>query len=413
MKLSALIRLMRICSVLLCVVIISISAWTVSPVTAATVTSVDVGWDHACALHSGQVWCWGKNNYGQLGDRTVVNNTGAVRAKKNNNNALENVTSLVTGGFHTCALTAGQVWCWGYNNLGQLGDRTNGNRNGAVRAAKNNGNVLDTVTAIAAGSNHTCALTAGQVWCWGNNLSGQLGDRSNVSRTGAVRAVKNNGNALTNVTAITAGSFHTCALTNGEVWCWGANTQGQLGNGTIISTTGAVRVRVSADAFLTGVTHVAAGGSTSCASVAISVRCWGNNQYGQVGDRTIVNKLHATQVRKLDGTNLNGVTNINVGAYHACAVVNRSVFCWGENSLGAIGNRTQVNAFGAVLSKKNNNNPLDNATMVAAGAYTTCAVNAGQAWCWGNNSDGQLGDRSKVMRTGAVRTQYYNGVAFP
>lgn len=406
------VRLSRISVTLIMLVMMTVSP-SLSPLVAATVTSVDVGWDHACALHSGQVWCWGRNAYGQLGNRTTTDNNGAVRAKKNNNNELANATTMATGGFHTCAVTNGQVWCWGYNRWGQLGDRSVVNRNGAVRAAKNNGNELTGVTAITAGSNHTCAITSGQVWCWGANGYGQLGNRSTTDRQAAVRAVKNDGSALTNVTAIAAGSYHTCALTNGRVWCWGSNASGQLGNNTLVGALGATQVKVAGGAALTGATQVGAGGSTSCAVVSGGARCWGNNQYGQVGDRTTANKIVATPVLQVNGNAFANVTRVDVGTFHTCAVSQRKSYCWGENGYGSLGNRLQMNFSGATLSQKNDGTALDAVTSVAAGAYTTCAVNATQAWCWGNNVYGQVGDRSRTMRTGAVRVRYYNDVAFP
>jgi alpha-tubulin suppressor-like RCC1 family protein len=397
--------------IIACVIVIHGMAH--SEVQAASATSVDVGWDHACAITSGQVWCWGANVSGQLGDKSNTLRTGAVRAKKNNNNNLANVTSLATGGFHTCAITSGQVWCWGANASGQLGNRANTNMNGAVRAVKNNGNQLSNVTAIAAGSYHTCAITSGQVWCWGSNSYGQLGNTNTDNKNGAVRAKKSDGSVLANVTAIAAGAYHTCAITNRQVWCWGANASGQLGNNTILNSYGATRTKTSASAFLTGATKIAAGGSTSCA-VTTKVLCWGNNQYGQVGNKSTVNQIVAQSALQSNSLTINDAVKVDVGAFHTCvARRNGKTNCWGENSYGALGNRTRTNSSFAVLAQKNNNTAFSSATTVAAGAYSTCAITSGQVWCWGINSSGNLGDNTKTTRTGAVRTKYGSGAVFP
>ena len=302
------------------------------------VTAIAAGGSHTCALLSAaMVQCWGWNPGGQLGNGTTTDSNVPVSVT-----GITGVTAIAAGGTHTCALlSGGTVQCWGDNTYGQLGNEnvqsgkeTNTNSNVPVSVTG-----LIGVTAITAGLDHTCALlSAGTVHCWGWNADGELGNGTNAGPQTcgafACSTVPVSVGGLTGVTAISAGYNLTCAvLSGGTAQCWGTNTDGQLGNGT--NTDSNVPVSVTG---LIGVTAISAG--TTCALLSAgTVQCWGDNEYGQLGNGTNTGSNVPVSV-----TGLTGVTAISAGyAKHACALVSdKAIQCWGDNEYGQLGNGTNT-----------------------------------------------------------------------
>jgi alpha-tubulin suppressor-like RCC1 family protein len=357
------------------------------------VTAISSGYAHTCALApGGSVNCWGSNEVGQLGDGTLDSRwvPSAV------DGLTSGVAAVAAGGEHTCALTTGGgVKCWGGNRLGQLGDGTTQDRQAPVNVI----GLTSGVKAIAAGGNHTCALTTiGGVKCWGNNLGGQLGDGTTETRLSPVAVV----GLTSGIGAIIVGDGHTCALTaGGGVKCWGRNTSGPVGDGTTEDRLSPVDVV----GLTSGVQAIAGGYSSTCAlttgaptkgvpttgvpTKGFGVKCWGNNSDGQLGDGTTQNRLTPVDVKGLTS----GIKTITGGGSHTCALTTGvEALCWGDNEYGQLGDGTTETRLSPVGVKT-----LAGGETISAGEYHTCAITTGGlttgvgAQCWGLNQSGQLG----------------------
>ena len=321
----------------------------------AAITAVSAGVSHFCSLSAGgALQCWGRNDHGQFGDGTITRGRWADTPSSVIGLTSE-VAAVSAGTSHTCALTtAGGIKCWGANRTGQLGDGTTADRTTPVDVAE----FANEGAAVSAGGEHTCALTTrGGVKCWGSNRFGQLGDGTTADRTTPVDV----SGLSSGVAAVSAGGAHTCALTNaGSVRCWGHNFHGQLGNGSRSTCGSPCDV-----AGLNGrVAAISAGGSHTCALIADGrVQCWGTNDRSQLGDGTA-----RTVAEPVDVAGLATAVAISAGAESTCAVtVGGGLKCWGVRHVAmarSMGYATPVNVV----------YPIGEIRAVSAGLDGTCAV---------------------------------------
>jgi alpha-tubulin suppressor-like RCC1 family protein len=332
------------------------------------VVAVAGGLKHSLALKAdGTVWSWGNNDQGQLGDGTTTARATPTRVKD-----LVGVIAIESGDYHCLAITHdGGVWAWGWNGFGQLGDGTTTNRSTPVRAK-----APPYIRAVAGGGSHTLALRYdGTVWAWGGNDDGRLGDGTTTQRTTAVQVKGIDGiGVLEGITAIAAGTYHTLALSgDGTVWSWGWNVCDQLGhdekdyltpggsNGTFRATPWPVLDPNEPGIFspLSGVTAIAAGFLHSVALKGDgTVLTWGMNGSGQLGassGNALWMKHPLTVVGPGGSGTLGGVVAVAAGGNRTFARRgDGSLWAWGENAGGALGdgdilpqaNPVQVRAVG-------------------------------------------------------------------
>ncbi len=359
--------------------------------TLTDVQSVATGGSHDCALkNDGTVWCWGKNYYGQLGNDTTTTSDTPVEVQ-----GLTDVTKIAVGPYHSCAIKSDStLWCWGWNLDGQLGTGSKSNRRVPVQVQD-----YTDVQDVMMTEYRTCmrrAFADGSIWCMGENDDGLLGDgMQSEDRIVPVQAV-----GLTNVVDFLLSPGLACAQTNdagGQLFCWGGNSSGEVGDGT--------SMRRIAPTLVQGVTNVttliqgprdecvssgdgmgagwSCNGSTQtmCAGTTNGWMCWGRNDQGQLGRGTQSMREPTAAMVMTPLT----FAEVATDRYESCGIDARQgeVWCWGLVS-GAGPQPIPIQKQG-----------LTDITSIGMGRSHRCALDAsGGVWCWGSNAYGQLGDGS-------------------
>ena len=299
------------------------------------VQSISANGGTACAVQNGAAWCWGTNTNGQLGNNSVTNSLVPVQVT----GLTSGVQSVSVGGFHACAIVNGGVQCWGFGTHGQLGNCTSSSSLVPVTVVTTGNNCATTTTlsgatALVTGANHTCVQVDGGVLCTG--LSTAIGDGSTFNSVAPGGVIGLDPATKSGVQAIAGTSNSTCALANGGVQCWGLNTSGQLGNGTISSSSS---VPVQVTGLTSGVRLIGANNNNSCATVDSGAFCWGANASGQLGNNTVVASSLPVAVLGLSSA----IQLFSIGGVHMGAVVNGAVVNWGDNTNGQLGDNTTTN----------------------------------------------------------------------
>lgn len=336
-----------------------------------TFTDLALGDFHSCGVQAnGEVFCWGLNTQGQSGNG-VGGGAGVITPTVVIGGYL--FSSISAGGVHTCGLLlVGTTMCWGNNVGGQLGTGTPQDRFEPTPVAGQPDFIQVSASTLA----HTCALKAnGEVWCWGRGSEGQLGNGSNEAKTTPTLV----GGGVS-FTSISTGGGHTCGIAaDSSAYCWGFNERGQVGDGT--NTLRMIPTKVSTTrkfiAIAAGVAHTCALNQNG------EPYCWGDNIFGSVGDGTTVAKSVPTQVE--GGFSFESLVS---GERHTCGLeASGNVMCWGYNQEGSLGDGTLLNRSAPVALVT----PLV-FKKIAAGAYHTCGITTdNKTYCWGNNYGFQLG----------------------
>lgn len=363
-------------------------------------TQVSAAAWHACGLDgSGAVYCWGRDDDGQLGNgegSDVCGGTSTFPCSlvPRRIRFAEPFVSVVTGWMHTCALAEdGEAYCWGAGFAGQTGL-------GQSTAVITPSPVpLPQLQSISTFNQHTCGLSGdGSIYCWGSDDSGQVGDAGYAdtcsSDSGAFPCTLHPTRIGPdrNWSAVSAGGSHTCALSNGQVFCWGSNRSGQLGSpgesgcgspGDVYPCRRLPRVVASNEPF----THISTGAAHTCAlSNSGTAWCWGDNTYGQLGNATVESSSAPVRVA---GNHV--FQSIEARGYLTCATAtNGRLFCWGQMP-GGLGSATRT-CNGSPCALVPTSLRFSAGSRVASGLDFACILAGRYQKCWGRNDMGQLGN---------------------
>jgi hypothetical protein len=366
---------------------------------------ISLGSQHTCAISlDDKAYCWGFNGSGQLGNgNTGTDSTTPVAVSTSGALAGKAILRISVGNSHSCVLASdNQVYCWGSNSYGELGNGNTGTISNVPVTISMSG-VLSgkTIKQISARQSNTCVIASDdKAYCWGGNSYGQLGNgttgtSSNVPVTVSAGGVLS-GKSISN---IAVGDYHVCVISfDGQVFCWGNNNSGQLGNG-ITGTNSNVPVAVSMSGVLAGKTvrSVSAGTYYTCAIASDSqAYCWGSNSNGQLGNNNITVDSNTPVAVTTSGV-FSGKTILSLmtGGDYGCAIASDSqAYCWGSNMFGQIGNNGNTSTAYAVPVAVDVAGPLAGETLsfIATGHGHSCAISTkNQFFCWGRNNFGQLG----------------------
>lgn len=368
-------------------------------------TAITAGDDHACMIVSGAGYCWGDNQYGQLGDGSYTSSAGLPEPVTMPSGVT--FTQISAGTQETCAVgndsvgpVDGQVYCWGDNSDGQLGVGASPASADVPTLVSGSGTLpASGVTQVTVGTDYGCAIVAGgsgAAYCWGLGTSGQLGNNGDATETEPVTVFPGPTDGWTE---IAAGNGVTCALgnngatptTEGLAWCWGSNTDDAFGNGLTSIAEANASIPQAVDQGSVRYSNLAVGGLHACV-VAVTTDlayCWGDDSDSALGDGLTADEDAPVAVH---GTTT--FSQITAGNEDTCAITTSgAAMCWGDDTYGEVGDEyvtptyypANVYAAGVLGSA--------DLTQIAGGYASNCALStASVLYCWGEDNDGQLGN---------------------
>src|SRR5690554_3012660 len=330
-----------------------------------------------CGLRSDQsLWCWGDNRVGQLA-RSPSNTQSTVPVQVGLN---QDWSDMSVGQSFVCATrTDHKLWCWGGNLRGELGDGTMINRFVPEEVASTG---VVAWNAVMAGAEHVCALNSvGAAWCWGANITGQLG-----LRRAGTKHLPGQAASAPDFAQVSGGRYHACGVdSEHKLWCWGANTKGELGLGTTLGQPAALRVGTASDwrAVSAGVEHTCAIREPG------TLWCWGKSADGALGLGDVSSALSPVQVGLVSDW-----LSVSASQKHTCGIrEDHTLWCWGDAASFDAGSSTTASETREPVQIGADE---DWAT-IAAGPTHQCGTRLdGSLWCWGSNASGQLGQGNQL-----------------
>jgi alpha-tubulin suppressor-like RCC1 family protein len=335
------------------------------PVNPFRITALSLGRDHGCAIADGRMFCWGQSSEGALG---LGEQTAADRPIEVPGTAPWR--SVTTAASHSCGVTTdGALYCWGNNPFGQLGLGDFAPRTTPTLVS------LGPWDSVSASYDHTCAITAGELWCWGKNQERQLARATTGTNEPAPVRVGGDSDWL----SVSAGQGHTCGRrAPGVAWCWGRNGFGELGSG---GGPGQTEIPQRATDATDWIDVLASQGHT-CGVRAGNVYCWGDATEGAAG----LGPMGMASTPQVIASG--GWQDVDAKFLHTCGIANAQIWCWGRAIEGQLGvGGTQNYEYTPVLA-----DPDASWRAVATGDFFTCAIrNDDTLWCTGDNRSNQLG----------------------
>lgn len=375
-------------------------------------STLAAGYHDACGLSSeGQLVCWGNNTFYQLGNGDQIASDVPTHPDLGNIPKGMVFLHIAASDINTCAIaTNHQAYCWGDNEYGELGNRHSLYSDGASTPANVELPTKAKVTQIAVGTKNACAVVKrGKLYCWGDNRSGQLGI-GNKTLKQTVQPIPVT--TLGAVSLISMGQSSNCALSHGQAYCWGEDQNGQLGNGHTqpdIDTPTAIKLGTSHGIPNgTKLINMAIGYNSACAiSHQGKAYCWGANTSGQLGSDYVKqgNFYSSVPVAIATGTT-NGIPSdtrlvqVAVAESSACALSQSgNAYCWGNNYRGQLGNdghgafhNTPVQVSMPMVDQHGTETPVKFLQIAGESKSFCAAANNHHIYCWGDNAGGQLGN---------------------
>ena len=376
-----------------------------------TIKSISVGDSHTCAITSNnQAYCWGLNTNGQLGNGSTTQNLTPVAVTRTGSLSGLTLRQISTGNSHTCAIASNnQIYCWGNNASGQLGNNSTAQSTSPVAVDISGAlNGLD-VKSISVSNNFSCATTSNdKAYCWGLNTNGQLGNNSTTQSNVPVQIYTSGALSGLTVSAIATGGSHTCVIASNKLaYCWGLNANGQLGNNSTTQSSVPVAVYTTSGPLSSlNVRSISAGASFSCAIASNSsgtnsqAYCWGLAINGQLGNNSTTQSNIPVNVTTSGLTNGLTAKAITGSGNSTCIIASdNQSYCWGLGSNGQLGNNLTVQSLVPVATDTLALNDLTTQTITAGNAHSCMIASNSQAYCWGLNANGQLGNSSTTQST--------------
>lgn len=351
---------------------------------------VSVGDGHACGVSKyNQAYCWGANSYGQLGNNTTVgSDTNPVMVQLGDRSNL-NVKTVVAGGSFSCLISMeDKLYCWGYNGFGNIGDGTTANKSTPVAVLQGDMPSLSVkAVELSRESQTACAIANNdRAYCWGLNNYGQLGDNTTVAKHAPTAVVQGVRSSLA-VSKISVGSIHSCLVDlSGLAYCWGYNGQGGVGNNDTVDVYQPTAV-LKGSRPSTFTKSLSAGKHNNCVIASDDqVYCWGYNPFGALGNGTATSSYVPVSI-------VQGVMSsykmkeINIsGASHSCALnFDDKVYCWGRNDYYQLGHGLNDSFIYTPVAVVIGARPSLTTKTISVGTNLSCLINTDdKVYCWGS-----------------------------